>query len=106
MSSHSLSSTASEFAREAVSHVPAADPAAEGLVGFSVREGLEFLAPDNYLPTNPQLLEQTRREHGRNLVRGAQALAEDIRRTLKGLGPVGTRDVQGRASRRRPARAR
>ena len=52
--------TASEFAREAVSDVPAADPAAEGLVSFSVREGLEFFAPDNYLPTNPQLLEQTR----------------------------------------------
>ncbi len=70
--------------------MPAADPAAEGLVSFSVREGLEFLAPDNYLPTNPQLLEQTRREHGRNLVRGARHFVEDIRRSLKGLGPVGT----------------
>ena len=63
-------------------------------MGFTVREGLEFLAPDNYLPLNPQLLEQTRREHGQNLLRGAKNFAEDIQRTLKGLGPVGTESYQ------------
>jgi polyhydroxyalkanoate synthase len=86
--------TAAEFAREAVTQVPAANPQAAGIVGFTVREGLEFLAPDNYLPLNPQLLEQTRREHGQNLLRGAKHFAEDIQRTLKGLGPVGTESYQ------------
>src|SRR5512139_169261 len=78
-----------DWAREAVKNVPGADPAAENIVGFSVREGLELVAPDNYLPTNPQLIRQTVDENGRNLARGLKHLAEDIARTYKGLGPIG-----------------
>jgi polyhydroxyalkanoate synthase subunit PhaC len=85
---------ASELAREAVAGVPGTDAAAENVVGFTVREGLELLAPDNYLPTNPQLLEQTRAERGRNLVRGMKYLAEDVRRMLQGSGPVGVENYQ------------
>jgi polyhydroxyalkanoate synthase len=81
---------ASEFAREAVRNVPGTEPAAENIVGFTVREGLELVAPDNYLPTNPQLLNQTLQENGRNLARGVKHLAEDVQRTFKGLGPIGT----------------
>ena len=81
--------TTAEFAREALKDVPGASPAAENLAGFTAREGLELLAPDNYLPTNPQLIEQTKKEHGENLLRGVKYLAEDVERTLKGLGPVG-----------------
>ena len=66
--------TAAELAREAVSGAPGADAAALNVVGFTLREGLELLAPDNYLPTNPQLLGQTRAEGGRNLVRGVKYL--------------------------------
>jgi polyhydroxyalkanoate synthase len=79
----------SEWAREAVQNVPGADAAAENIVGFTVREGLELVSPDNYLPTNPQLIRQTVDENGRNLARGIKHLAEDIGRTFKGLGPVG-----------------
>ena len=86
--------TAAELAREAVNGVPGTDAAAENVVGFTVREGLELLAPDNYLPTNPQLLEQTRAEGGKNLVRGMKYLAEDVQRMLKGLGPVGVENYQ------------
>jgi len=81
--------SASDWAREAVKNVPGADPAAENIVGFTVREGLELVAPDNYLPTNPQLIRQTVDENGRNLARGLKHLAEDIARTYKGLGPIG-----------------
>ena len=86
--------TASELVREAVNGVPGTDAAAENVVGFTVREGLELLAPDNYLPTNPQLLEQTRAEGGKNLVRGMKYLVEDVQRSLKGLGPVGVENYQ------------
>jgi polyhydroxyalkanoate synthase len=86
--------TASELAREAVTGVPGTDAAAENVVGFTLREGLELLAPDNYLPTNPQLLEQTRAEGGKNLVRGVKYLAEDVQRMIKGLGPVGVENYQ------------
>ena len=86
--------TAAELARGAVNGVPGTDVAAENVVGFTLREGLELLAPDNYLPTNPQLLAQTRAESGKNLVRGVKYLAEDVQRMLKGLGPVGVENYQ------------
>jgi len=84
----------SDWAREAVRNVPGADAAAENIVGFTVREGLELVAPDNYLPTNPQLIRQTIDENGRNLVRGVKHLAEDVTRTFKGLGPIGVENYQ------------
>jgi polyhydroxyalkanoate synthase len=86
--------TASELARTAVQGVPGTTAAAANVVDFTVREGLELLAPDNYLPTNPQLLEQTRAESGRNLVRGLKFLAEDVQRMVKGLGPIGVENYQ------------
>jgi polyhydroxyalkanoate synthase len=86
--------SASDWAREAVRNVPGADPAAENIVGFTVREGLELVSPDNYLPTNPQLIRQTVDENGRNLVRGLKHLAEDIGRTYKGLGPIGVENYE------------
>jgi len=84
----------SDWAREAVRNVPGADAAAENIVGFTVREGLELVAPDNYLPTNPQLIRQTIDENGRNLVRGIKHLAEDVTRTFKGLGPIGVENYK------------
>jgi polyhydroxyalkanoate synthase len=84
----------SDWAREAVRNVPGADAAAENIVGFTVREGLELVAPDNYLPTNPQLIRQTVDENGRNLLRGVKHLAEDVTRTFKGLGPIGVENYQ------------
>jgi polyhydroxyalkanoate synthase len=84
----------SDWAREAVRNVPGADAAAENIVGFTVREGLELVAPDNYLPTNPQLIRQTVDENGRNLLRGVKHLAEDVTRTFKGMGPVGVENYK------------
>jgi polyhydroxyalkanoate synthase len=84
----------SDWAREAVKNVPGADPAAENIVGFTVRESLELVAPDNYLPTNPQLIRQTVDENGRNLARGLKHLAEDVARTYKGLGPIGVENYE------------
>ena len=81
--------TVSGVARDAVKDVPGMDPGAAGRVGFTLHEGLEVLAPDNYLPTNPKLIEQTVQEQGRNLLRGVKHLAQDVTRTFKGEGPPG-----------------
>ncbi len=86
--------SAADWAREAVRQVPGASPAAENIVSFTVREGLELVAPDNYLPTNPQLVRQTVEERGRNLLRGLRHLAEDVSRTYQGLGPVGVEQYE------------
>ena len=76
--------------------MPGVDPDAEGRVEFTLREGLELVAPDNYLPTNPKLIEQTVQEHGRNLLRGAKNMAQDVTRAFRHQGPSGRRAVPGR----------
>jgi polyhydroxyalkanoate synthase len=81
--------TTSDLARQTVKNVPGADPAAENIVGFTVRESLELVAPDNYLVTNPQLIDKTIEERGKNLLRGMKHLAEDVVRTYRKQAPVG-----------------
>ncbi len=86
--------TGARFAHEAVRQVPGAAAEAENVVGFTVREGLEFAAPDNYLPSNPRLLAQTVEERGANLHRGLRNLTEDVQRLLQGRGPVGVENYR------------
>ena len=71
--------------------------AAEGVSGenaqrleFMQRQWLNLSSPAHYLPTNPELLEQTRSEGGANLLRGAQHWLEDAARTLTGSAAPGT----------------
>jgi polyhydroxyalkanoate synthase len=64
------------------------------LVEFTVRQWLEALSPTNYLATNPELIELTRREGGENLKRGAQHLLEDLARVADGRGPVGVENFE------------
>jgi polyhydroxyalkanoate synthase len=45
---------------------------------FYVRQLASALAPTNFVATNPELLRETVRQNGENLVRGMKMLAEDI----------------------------
>jgi polyhydroxyalkanoate synthase len=57
---------------------------------FLHKQWLDVASPAHYLPTNPQLLEQTRAESGANLMRGAQHWLEDAARMLTGGAAPGT----------------
>ncbi len=57
---------------------------------FLQKQWLDVASPAHYLPTNPQLLEQTRAESGANLLRGAQHWVEDAARMLTGGAAPGT----------------
>jgi polyhydroxyalkanoate synthase len=86
-----------EWWRKAWSDVPGVAPATERTLNFVAGNALEVLSPANYLVTNPELLETTRAESGRNLVRGFSNWLEDVERTLGGKGPSGTEEyVVGR----------
>jgi len=61
----------------------------EEVVTFVVRQMLDVVSPSNGLLSNPELLERTLREGGRNLWRGLTHAAEDAARELAGLAPVG-----------------
>jgi polyhydroxyalkanoate synthase len=45
---------------------------------FHLRQLTSALSPSNFIPTNPELIRETLKESGANLVRGMQMLAEDI----------------------------
>ena len=70
--------------------VPGIAPRSEQLVQFMGKQSLDTLNPANHLISNPELLETTRAESGRNLVRGFGNWLDDIDRTLKHLPPAGT----------------
>jgi polyhydroxyalkanoate synthase subunit PhaC len=59
-------------------------PATERAVAFGIRQILDAVSPSNFLSTNPEALERTAREGGRNLLRGAGYFVEDLERGLRG----------------------
>jgi len=61
----------------------------ENVVDFMSRQMLDTVSPFNYLLTNPELMHQTMREGGWNLVRGAKNFLEDWTRAVNGKKPVG-----------------
>ena len=61
----------------------------ENMVAFATRQYLDVMSPSNFVWSNPEVLERTRREGGMNLVRGLQNMAEDWERAMGGRKPEG-----------------
>ncbi len=57
-------------------------PHHEQVVSFMTRQLLDIVSPVNFIVTNPEVLNETAREGGMNLVRGAANLLRDIEREL------------------------
>jgi polyhydroxyalkanoate synthase len=66
----------------------------EDVVTFINRQLLDMVAPSNFLPTNPDVLEETLRTGGDNLVRGATNAWEDAMRRLGNVPPAGTEEFR------------
>ncbi|EPX78240.1 PHA/PHB synthase family protein [Litoreibacter arenae] len=64
----------------------------EQVASFVVRQILDMMSPSNSLWTNPEVIAETTRTFGANLVQGTQNLIEDIDRTMAGKPPVGAED--------------
>jgi polyhydroxyalkanoate synthase len=62
----------------------------ENVMEFATRQMLDIFSPSNYLLTNPQLIEQTKKEGGQNLMRGMKNLMDDMQRTISNKKPAGT----------------
>ena len=58
--------------------------ARERAVAFGIRQVLDTLSPSNFLATNPEALQRTIDEGGRNLMRGARLWREDVERAMRG----------------------
>ncbi|MXO76089.1 class I poly(R)-hydroxyalkanoic acid synthase [Altererythrobacter aerius] len=56
------------------------DPAKRDQLAFATRSMLEAMSPDNFIATNPVVLERTMATRGANLVKGMRHLIDDLRR--------------------------
>jgi polyhydroxyalkanoate synthase len=77
------------FLDEATRSVRGVTKQHENVVNFTARQALDMLSPSNFAPTNPEVLQQTAREGGWNLVRGALNFMEDAARRIAGDRPAG-----------------
>lgn len=62
----------------------------EDMVKFASRQILDMVSPSNFLPTNPEVLRQTIRKGGMNLLSGFQNIMEDWERAISGKKPPGS----------------
>ncbi len=68
----------SRWAEDLVEHTDGIDEHTRHKAQFYVRQLSSALAPTNFVATNPELLRETFKQKGDNLVRGMKMLAEDI----------------------------
>jgi len=73
----------------ATTDVHGVSPHHSQVVNFCVRQMLDAYAPANFPGTNPEVLDETVRSGGSNLVQGAINAAEDLRRGVLGEPPAG-----------------
>src|SRR5919112_2216355 len=68
----------SRWAETLVEEAEHLDPHTRQKAQFYVRQLSSALSPSNFIATNPELIRETLKESGANLVRGMKMLAEDI----------------------------
>lgn len=66
----------------------------ELVVDFAARQWLDLVSPSNFLVTNPEVIDQTLRSGGANLVAGWRNWLEDMARMAANRPPPGTEDYR------------
>ncbi|MBN9231231.1 MAG: PHA synthase [Legionella sp. 40-6] len=74
---------------KATSEVPGLAPPVQRVVAFGMRQMLDALSPSNFILSNPDLLQETIRSQGQNIVRGTQLALQDILEKITGAPPAG-----------------
>ena len=67
-----------DWAKTMVDDAEGVDQATREKASFYLRQISSALSPSNFILTNPELIKETFKENGENLVRGMKMLAEDI----------------------------
>jgi polyhydroxyalkanoate synthase len=78
-----------EWWQRATTGVPGVTPHHEQMVGFSVRQWQDMVAPSNVAALNPTVLNRTAREGGANLARGLVHAIDDAVREALDRPPAG-----------------
>ncbi len=64
----------------------------EERLSFTARQLLDMFSPSNFPWTNPEVMQATLEQGGRNLVQGFQNFVEDWRRAVSGKPPLGAEE--------------
>lgn len=66
----------------------------EDVVSFAARQFMDVMSPSNFIATNPELLQETLKTGGANLLRGARNLMEDWNLAVREKSPEGAGDFK------------
>lgn len=78
-----------DWGLEATTKVPGLPVPVKRSVSFRMRQILDALSPSNFVLTNPDLLQETIRSNGKNLIRGTELAIQDFIEKLTGAPPAG-----------------
>lgn len=78
-----------DWCLQATTKVPGLPIPVKRSVSFRMRQVLDALSPSNFVLTNPDLLNETLKSNGRNLIRGTELAAQDFLEKLTGAPPAG-----------------
>jgi len=78
----------------AVTDIRGVSPHHERAMCFLTRQMLDVFSPSNFVFTNPEVLETTVKEGGKNLLQGWMNFVEDQERVLSGRKPVGAEEFK------------
>ncbi|HAT6333208.1 TPA: alpha/beta fold hydrolase [Legionella pneumophila] len=78
-----------DWCLQASSKVPGIPLHVKRTVTFSTRQILDALSPSNFVLTNPDLLQETIRSNGQNLIRGTELAFQDFVEKITGSPPAG-----------------
>lgn len=74
---------------ESATQVPGLPRHAKRAMAFKIRQLLDALSPSNFVLTNPDLLGETIRSNGMNLIRGTELAIQDFLEKITGSPPAG-----------------
>ncbi|KTD42490.1 PHA/PHB synthase family protein [Legionella quateirensis] len=78
-----------EWSLQSTTSVPGLPAHVKRTVSFRMRQILDALSPSNFVLTNPDLLLETFRTQGKNLIRGTELAIQDFTEKLTGSPPAG-----------------
>ena len=85
---------AEAFWNDLTTGVPGTSQHHENMARFGAQQWLDMESPSNFIATNPEILGQTVRTGGMNLVNGMRNLIEDWSRVQRGEPPVGAENFE------------
>ncbi|KTD31230.1 PHA synthase [Legionella moravica] len=78
-----------EWCLQSTTNVPGLPAHVKRTVSFRLRQILDAVSPSNFVLTNPDLLVETIRSQGKNLIRGTELAIQDFTEKLTGSPPAG-----------------